>query len=168
MSPPGRSQALIPSALEAALAQCELHARVLRQDLQTLPRGFDVAAAAALDEGQRMLLDQAAYRYMKLQDALGEKVLPALLALTLDPLPPEAPFAQKLQRLERLGVVSSAAAWKLLREARNSLAHDYPDYPEVQAAVLTGFLAAAAALLDEWDRARRFAAHWVAEGPSAA
>lgn len=159
---------MLPAALTAALAQCELHARVLQQDLQALPRRFDVVAASVLDEHQRMMLDQAAYRYMKLQDALGEKVLPALLALTLDPLPPEAPFSQKLQRLERLGVVSSAAAWKLLREARNSLAHDYPEHPEVQAAVLTGFVAAASALLDEWDRAQRFAVRWAADGPSTA
>jgi hypothetical protein len=79
-----------------------------------------------------------------------------LLAATLDTLPPEASFAQKLQRLERLGAVSSATAWKRLREARNSLAHDYPDHPDVQAAVLTHFLGAAGALLAEWGQARRF------------
>ena len=146
----------LPEALEAALAQCDLHAGILSQDLQRLPDYFDPAVASALDDHQRMLLDQAAYRFMKLQDVLGEKVLPALLAATLDTLPPEASFAQKLQRLERLGAVSSATAWKRLREARNSLAHDYPDHPDVQAAVLTHFLGAAGALLAEWGRARRF------------
>ena len=33
---------------------------------------------------------------MKLQDSLGEKLPPGGLSLTQDPLPPEAPFAQKL------------------------------------------------------------------------
>ena len=33
---------------------------------------------------------------MKRQDSLGEKLLPGGLSLTQDPLPPEAPFAQKL------------------------------------------------------------------------
>jgi len=146
----------LPAALTSALEQCALHVRVLERDLAALPGRFDPALVESLDDGQRTLLDQAAYRYMKLQDALGEKVLPALLALTLDPLPPEAPFAQKLQRLERLGAIPSAAGWRLLREVRNSLAHDYPDHPDVQAALLNSFVAAAASLLENWRQVKAY------------
>ena len=148
----------LPAALTSALDQCALHVRVLERDLAALPGRFDPALVESLDEGQRTLLDQAAYRYMKLQDALGEKVLPALLALTLDPLPPEAPFAQKLQRLERLGAIPSAAGWRLLREVRNSLAHDYPDHPDVQAALLNSFVAAAASLLENCRQVKAYVA----------
>lgn len=99
----------------------------------------------------------AAARFMKLQDVLGERVLPALLEATLDPLPPEAPFAQKLQRLERLGGIPSAASWRLLREARNSLAHEYPEHPEIQAALWTAFVTAAHELLAVWAHVNAFA-----------
>jgi hypothetical protein len=48
-----------------------------------LPDTFDAAMAAQVDDETRRWLDQAAYRFMKLQDSLGEKVLPGLLAAAL-------------------------------------------------------------------------------------
>ena len=107
--------------LDAAMAECALHAHVLGEAAAALPAGFTAETAVAVDADLRRWLDQAAYRFMKLQDSLGEKVLPGLLAATLDPLPPEATFAERLQRLERLGAVPSAQGWRLLREVRNSL-----------------------------------------------
>lgn len=144
-------------ALRAALGQCEQHAGILTQDLALLPVEFDAAAVGQLSDERRRVMDQAAYRFMKLQDVLGEKVLPGLLNATLDPLPPESPFAQKLQRLERLGAIPSAQSWRTLREARNSLAHEYPQHPELQAAQWTAFIQAAAQLLVIWGAVRRFA-----------
>lgn len=144
-------------ALQAALQQCELHARILSTDLALLPDAFAAAEIECLSDETRRVMDQTAYRFMKLQDALGEKVLPGLLAVTLDPLPPEAPFAQKLQRLERLGVIPSAQAWRGLREARNDLAHEYPQHPALQAAQWTAFLRAAAELVQVWTSVERYA-----------
>jgi hypothetical protein len=144
-------------ALKAALDQCEQHARILMQDLAMLPPQFDAASAGQLSDEARRVMDQAAYRFMKLQDVLGEKVLPGLLTATLDPLPPESPFAQKLQRLERLGAIPSAQAWRGLREARNSMAQEYPQHPELQAAQWTTFLRAAADLVGIWSSVQRFA-----------
>jgi hypothetical protein len=147
-----------PEKLLAALAECRLHAEVLASALAHLPARFAEEDAALVDPERRRWLDQAAYRFMKLQDSLGEKVLPGLLDLTLDPLPPEAPFAQKLQRLERLQVIPSAEAWRVLREVRNALAHDYPDQPALQAAAWTRFIAGAAELLATWRCAAAYAA----------
>ena len=79
-----------PPKLQAALAECALHARVLQEAAAALPPRFDAADAAAVTAELRRSLDQAAYRFMKLQHSLGEKVPPGLLAATLDPLPPEA------------------------------------------------------------------------------
>ena len=104
--------------LDAALAECALHAQVL-------------SGAAA--------------------------VLPGLLAATLDPLPPEATFAERLQRLERLGALPSVERWKLLREVRNSLAHEYPEHPDLQVVALTRLVGGAWELLSFWTAARAFA-----------
>jgi hypothetical protein len=79
-----------------------------------------------------------------------------LLRLTLDPLPDDAPFVQKLYRLERLGAVPSAEGWRLLREVRNGLAHDYPDHPALQAAAWNRLLQACAQLADAWHAADLF------------
>lgn len=144
--------------LQAALQEAALHAAVLRRDLALLPAAFSLDQVCPLADDLRMVLDQAAYRFMKLQDSLGEKVLPGLLEETLDPLPPEASFAQKLQRLERLGALPSAEQWRVLREVRNTLAHEYPDNPALQVAALTRFRSAVGGLLQAWEQARHFAA----------
>jgi hypothetical protein len=93
---------------------------------------------------------------MKLQDSLGEKVLPGVLSLTLDPLPPEAPFAEKLQRLEHLGVLGSVDTWRMVREVRDALAHDYPENAALQAAALSRLLKGVADLLALWAGVDRY------------
>ena len=149
-----------PSAkLAAALTECGLHVQVLAQafdEVQAL-LPFDATAVAAINPAQRRLLDQIAYRFGKLQDSLGEKVLPGLLLAAQEPVAPEATFVEKLQRLERLGAVRSAADWKLLRELRNALAHDYPDAPELQAAWLNRLMSSIPMLLAMAQQAQAFA-----------
>lgn len=140
-----------PDKLRAALAECAMHAQVLADAAALLPPRFGAEDIPGIDSALRRVLDQAAYRYMKLQDSLGERVLPGLLELAQEPLPPEVPFAQKLQRLERLGVIASADTWRLLREVRNALAHEYPDDPALQAAALTRFRRAVDELLGLWQ-----------------
>lgn len=56
------------------------------------------------------------------------------------------PFIDRLNRLEKLRVIDRAETWMGLRELRNLSAHEYPDQPEVNAAILTRILAAAATL----------------------
>lgn len=150
MTQPGRLK------FDAAVAECRLHAVVLAEAAGRLPVKFTPADMALIDSERRRLLDQTAYRFMKLQDSLGEKVLPGVLSLTLDPLPPEVPFAEKLQRLERLGVLGSVETWRLLREVRNTLAHDYPDNPALQAAALSRLLRGVADLLALWAGVDRY------------
>ena len=145
--------------LAAALIECGLHVQVLAQALAEvqplLP--FDATAVASINPAQRRLLDQIAYRFGKLQDSLGEKVLPGLLLAAQEPVAPEATFIEKLQRLERLGAVRSAADWKLLRELRNALAPDYPDAPELQAAWLNRLISSIPMLLAMAQLAQAFA-----------
>jgi hypothetical protein len=141
----------LPDKLRAALAECGMHSQVLADAAALLPMRFNSSDIAGITPELRRVLDQAAYRYMKLQDSLGERVLPGLLDVAQEPLPPEAPFAQKLQRLERLGVIPSADTWRLLREVRNALAHEYPDDPTLQAAALTRFRRAVDELLGLWQ-----------------
>lgn len=154
----------LPVKLAAALAQCAVHAQVLADAAALLPPRFTAQDIVGIDAALRRVLDQAAYRYMKLQDSLGERVLPGLLNLAEEPLAPEATFAQKLQRLERLGVIPSADTWRVLREVRNALAHEYPDDPALQAAAMTRFRRAVDELLGLWQGVAASAAHWSAAG----
>lgn len=88
----------------------------------------------------------------------GRKRVARHLRLLLEPLPPETPFAEKLQRLERLGVVGSVASWRMLREVRNSLAHEYSENPALQAAALTRLIQGVDELLVLWAGVGRYCA----------
>lgn len=68
------------------------------------------------------------------------------------------PFQQKLRRLERLGAVPSADAWRLLRELRNQIAHEYPDAPAIQAAMIEALLDGARTLIAFSEKAWEFKA----------
>jgi hypothetical protein len=147
------------AALDAALAECGRHAQVLADAAALLPEVFSPEAASAIDVELWRVLDQAAYRYVKLQDSLDEKVFPGLLSATLDPLPPpDAVLAEKLQRLERIGVLPSVQGSRWLREVRNSLAHEYPESPALRAAALTRFVEGARLLLLFWGSVQQFVA----------
>ena len=145
--------------LEAALSECLVHAQVLQGALSALAthRPFDAARVRAMSDQLRQQLDQVAYRFMKLQDTLGDRVLPGLIELAEEPLPESATFQQKLNRLERLGVIESAEDWRVLRETRNQIAHEYPDAPAIQAAMLEALLNGALKLITVWQSASHFA-----------
>ena len=146
--------------LSAALEQCALHASVLDEARREATGLFPMTAEriGSIGKPERRILDQMAYRFGKLQDTLGEIVLPGFLTAVEEPIAPTATFAEKLQRLERLGAVPSAEEWRMLREVRNALAHEYPDEPELQAEPLNRFEQAVVALLAVWEASTRFAA----------
>jgi hypothetical protein len=149
----------VSGKLDAALGECRLHARTLSAGLREAASLRPVGAerVQSLDDATRRLLDQIAYRFSKLQDTLGEKVLPGLLDRSQEPLAPDALFGEKLQRLERIGAIRSVEAWRTLREVRNAIAHEYPDQPAIQAAMIERLLTAADELVGMWTDAEAFA-----------
>lgn len=150
-------------ALQATLKECRTHAKVMQEAKDELGNThFDENTVTHISVQQRRLLDQLAYRFSKLQDSMGMKLLPMLLDLTEEPLPEDATFAEKLQRLERLGALDSVERWRDLREIRNQLAHEYEDAPALKAAVLNRFIREVDALLAIWKKAEVFAASYAA------
>ena len=147
-----------PEALQAALKECERHAAVLREAREEIgATHFTAAAVQHLASDTLRILDQMAYRFGKLQDTLGLRVLPAILDLSEEPFPDGTPFAQKLQRLERLGAIPSVDQWRLLRELRNQLAHEYIDAPSLKAAALTRFIDGIEDMLAVWRHVSAYA-----------
>ena len=159
------------SAMEkfrAALEECRLHAEVLREARADLGAArFSPEEMTALPKERRRLLDQLAYRFVKLQDSMGMKLLPGLLVLAEEPLPESTPFGEKLQRLERLGALESADRWRQLRELRNQLSHEYEDVPELKAEGVNRFVGGVDELLDLWAQAEAFSNRMVEKRDSA-
>ncbi len=131
------------------LNECQLHAEVLA-DAWTEAQAwtpFQVDTVQQFSKAQLRVLDQMAYRFTKLQDSMGQKVLPTILELAQEPIAPDATFVEKLNWLERMGALPSAEDWKKLRIARNAIAHEYPDDHALRASALNHFVAGAGQLL---------------------
>src|SRR3989337_4305402 len=73
------------------------------------------------DEHSEML-DALVSRYGRLQDTLGDKLLPAMLRLSLEKTGSQL---DNLLRAEKLGWIESTQVWIELRELRNRLVHEY-------------------------------------------
>nr|VFK27791.1 MAG: hypothetical protein BECKMB1821G_GA0114241_103020 [Candidatus Kentron sp. MB]VFK30217.1 MAG: hypothetical protein BECKMB1821I_GA0114274_101422 [Candidatus Kentron sp. MB]VFK75140.1 MAG: hypothetical protein BECKMB1821H_GA0114242_101622 [Candidatus Kentron sp. MB] len=140
--------------LAAGIRECRLHADVLQEARTELGEfRFTINSVDEMTTDKRRLLDQMAYRFSKLQDSMGMKILPGLLELTEEPFPENATFAEKLQRLERLGAIADVNQWRMLRELRNQLSHEYENAPSLKAAVLNRFLDGVHELLKIWETA---------------
>lgn len=109
------------------------------------------------------LVDQLLFRFTKLQDTLGERLIPATLSLLREPF--EAwPMRDRLNRLEKLGVLD-VDQWLAWRDIRNRLAHEYPDQPDVRFAALLAAIEAArdlAKLYRHWRQ--RIEENWLPSG----
>jgi hypothetical protein len=140
--------------LGVALWEADRHAAALSEALA------DWAAEPALNidqlEHDRLLLrlaDQILFRFTKLQDALGERLVPATLQQLAESFE-DWSMRDRLERLEKLGylVVDDWLRW---RELRNRLAHEYPDQPELRFAVLKAAIGAAGELATTYGRWKR-------------
>ena len=112
----------------SALRECDSHVARLKRGYILLSQFFPLTADrfVGFSEEQIEHVDQFIYRFTKLQDAMGIRLLPALYALMQDSILP-VPFLDVLNRLEKLSVISSVDEWQLFRNLRNNLAHDYPE-----------------------------------------
>jgi hypothetical protein len=72
-------------------------------------------------------------RFSRLQDTVGDKLLPALLAALGEHV---GAALDNLDRAERLGLIVSADDWLAMRSLRNQMVHEYVEDPEVLASAL--------------------------------
>lgn len=116
-------------ALQHALSVCLGHAEALLEALQDMQvRALSPDDYVSLNKEDRRLLDQFAYRYTRLQDDMGARLMPAVLKVLAEDIVPMSAI-DRFARLEQLGWLPSSDEWLLLRQVRNQFAHDYPDSP---------------------------------------
>lgn len=72
-------------------------------------------------------------RFGRLQDTVGDKLLPLLLA-ALGEKPSAA--IDNLDRAERLGLLKSADEWMTMRNLRNQMVHEYVEDPVILSSAL--------------------------------
>jgi hypothetical protein len=150
------------TAYKSSLEVCKRHADRLAWAMSWLRGKFPLSPNTLQDmeDTELAVLDQFSTRFSKLQDAMGAKLFPAVLELTKEQGEFSA-FLDKLYRLEKMGAISSAEHWLLLREMRNEFSHDYPDDPAIQSAILNKAYNLAGDLLSTLNQIEMFAAKYL-------
>ncbi len=118
----------------ARIVQKEL-LHLQRTDARLFAEPFTADKAAGLEENQDLAERVEAFvsRFGRLQDTLGDKLLPRYLAaLGERPLA----FIDNLAKAERLGLINSADHWLELRRLRNRMIHEYVDDSKLLAEAL--------------------------------
>ncbi len=143
------------------------HLALTDQRLFAIP--FDVARAERLpaDPGLEERVEAFVGRFARLQDSLGDKLIPVLLS-ALGERPGAA--IDQLDRAERLGFLQSVDQWLSMRQLRNQMVHEYVEDPAILAGALQSahdfvpsLLSAVGAIRDEVARRG-----WLlADGPGA-
>tara|TARA_B100000678_G_C18116299_1_gene464805 strand:+ start:467 stop:958 length:492 start_codon:yes stop_codon:yes gene_type:complete len=67
-------------------------------------------------------MDAFVARFSRLQDTLGDKLIPALLRFTGEHV---GPAVDNLNRVEKFGWIDSAEDWMLYCQLRNQMVHEY-------------------------------------------
>ena len=122
---------LVKATAKSAVRECDSHRGRIERGKALLASTFPLTIEefSTLSEESIQGIDQFIYRFMKLQDSIGTRLLPSLYSL-LEADPAPVPFLDQLNRLEKTGVISSARTWQVFRNLRNNLAHDYPESAE--------------------------------------
>jgi hypothetical protein len=67
-------------------------------------------------------VDAFVSRFGRLQDTVGDKLLPQYLNAVGEPT---GAAIDNLNRMEKLGFIQSAEAWVMIRDMRNQMIHEY-------------------------------------------
>ncbi len=128
---------------EQRLIRLQFLARVAREEsrhLQTTDQrlfviDFDAARARSLDSDADLAERVEAFvsRFGRLQDTLGDKLLPALLSALGEKVGAQL---DNLDVAERLGYIESSESWFAVGELRNQMVHEYIEDPEILASAL--------------------------------
>lgn len=112
----------------SAVEECKKHRQRIDIALKFLYPLFPLTEGRlnALSDEQTAVLDQFLYRFTKLQDCIGLRLIPAVYVL-LENDTAAHPFIDILNRLEKLGVLTSVYDWQYFRSLRNNIAHEYPE-----------------------------------------
>ncbi|UZR28712.1 hypothetical protein [Methylococcus mesophilus] len=129
---------MIDIRLEKLFSECDKHlARINRAAAKMahfMP--LNPATFRELTEDDIEHIDQFLFRFAKLQDAIGERLIVLLLEFLQEPNPKGKPFIDILNRLEQLGIMDDKNAWLELRKYRNNITHQYEDEPRLAAEAL--------------------------------
>lgn len=126
------------TAITAPIERLLFLAKVVRREIKHLqsidnrlfaqPLTLEVVAQLDNDEDLAERVEAFVSRFGRLQDTIGDKLLPNLLAFV-----GERPAAavDNLDRAERLGWIKSTDVWLETRKLRNQMVHEYIESAQI-------------------------------------
>ena len=122
--------------LNKIINACEKHLQRLQYAKDELKNIFPLTQQSYQDLSQEEIqaMDQFIYRFSKLQDTIGEKLIKMVFSLYEENIE-KFTFIDILNRLEKADILTRKE-WTELRDIRNELSHNYEDEPMESAIVL--------------------------------
>lgn len=105
-------------ACDAIFANCDLDYQFLTQ--------ANINADFFADYNNTRVVNSFLFNFSKLQDKIGGKLFKKILYELKEIDAFSIPMLDVLNLLEKLEIIDNASQWDELREARNTIAHDYP------------------------------------------
>lgn len=123
--------------LQDAWRECERHVYHLFHAMSSIRIFWPLTGETYtnLSDEQVQDVDQFILRFTKLQDAMGDRLFPAILRYLKEQYE-DRPMLDKLNQLEKLGFINSVHQWQAHLNIRNKFAHDYPEDSNKNAAQL--------------------------------
>jgi len=115
----------IHNTFKEKLYECKKHIEKIEDAKEYLQDKIpiDVESYQQIDKITSSFIDQLIYRFLKLQDTIGESIFKSILILSHEDVK-KMTFIDILNRFEELELLDKTL-WLSLRELRNDIAHEY-------------------------------------------
>ncbi len=112
------------------LKEVKKHLKILKHDLKEIeiyyPLDENKVENLISSEENLKILDQIAYRFLKLQDTLGKLI--RYFLLKKGELVEHLPILDIIHLAEKFSIKINDEIWFEMRSLRNSFTHDYPEF----------------------------------------
>ena len=115
----------------------DIHASKIELAIMRLGDVFplDQSKVTSLSEQELLFIELLISRFGKLQDFMGRILINSFLKYAGDYYD-SMTMIDKINKLEKLGLIENSDIWEKLREVRNHIEYEYPDYPALTAKYL--------------------------------
>jgi len=115
--------------MQELISKVNLHKNRAKQALQEIKQ-WDKLDCTIFDDFDKIkTIDSFIYRFIKLQDLMGEKLFKYFLD-ELGEYKETMSLLDMLDKLEKFEIIENAKEWLSYRKLRNKLTHEYPDNEE--------------------------------------
>jgi predicted nucleotidyltransferase len=139
------------------LHECDKHLFWIEESFSEVKDIFPLSAKKyqALDAHAIKNIDQYLFRFSKLQDTTGEKLFRLVVQDFIENID-RMTFIDILNQLEKIEILENAQEWRVLRDIRNNIAHQYDDDPEEMADALNKIFAQKEILIEIYNKIKKY------------